>query len=427
MIEHLYETFLKSAGVETDTRKDQTGKIFFALKGDRFNGNEFAVNAIENGAILAVIDDERFYKNDTQYLLVSDVLTTLQHLAQYHRNQFDIPLIAITGSNGKTTSKELIHAVLKEKFKTFATYGNLNNHIGVPLSLLSIKKDTEIAVIEMGANHLHEIESYCEIALPNFGIINNCGKAHLEGFGGIEGVKKGKGELYDFIKKTDGTIFINQDLDYLESMSEGIFSKIYYGTHQGYVTGNIVPNHMFLEMQLNWGEERYYQLTKMVGDYNAANVLLATTVGLFFGVPLSKIQSAIVNYEPDNSRSQLIQKGNNAIILDAYNANPTSMRAAILNFSKQEGKKWLLLGAMKEMGNFSKEEHQSLVDYVQQWDWDRVVLVGEEFKGIEHNYEWYIDIHSAKENFSNLPLNSGVYILLKGSRGSRMEQLLELM
>ena len=344
-IPELYAHYLKHPSVQTDTRKLQKGDIFFALKGENFNGNKFAKQALDAGASLAVIDEKEF-EIPGKTMLVENVLLTLQQLALFHREKFTIPFIAITGSNGKTTTKELVHAVLSSHFKTYTTEGNLNNHIGIPLTILRIKPDAQMAVIEMGANHIGEIASYCKYALPTHGIITNCGKAHLEGFGSIEGVRKGKGELYDHLRtRNDGFAFVMWDYEYLREMSKGISGIIKYGTRDAHVVGQVKSNEPFLEIEVTQGLENGKINTQLVGDYNFPNVLAAVTVGDFFNVPEEKIRKAIENYTPSNSRSQLLEKGTNKIILDAYNANPSSMKLAIENFAKiPSPNKVLLLG-----------------------------------------------------------------------------------
>ena len=306
MIEELYKIYQQYPSVQTDTRKLRSGDIFFALKGPNFNGNAFAKQAIDSGAAMVVIDEKDFEIPEKTFL-VPDVLTALQELALHHRKQLDIPFIAITGSNGKTTTKELIHAVLLSAFRTYTTEGNLNNHIGVPLTILRIKPDAAMAVIEMGANHLGEIASYCQIALPTHGLITNCGKAHLEGFGGIEGVRKGKGELFDYLRTlTHGFAFVMWDYDYLREMSKGISGIIKYGTEENdHVIGKVYRNDPLLQVEITQGLDDRFISTQLVGDYNLPNVLAAVTVGKFFEVPESKIKSAIENYTPSNSRSQL--------------------------------------------------------------------------------------------------------------------------
>ncbi|MBS1773302.1 MAG: UDP-N-acetylmuramoyl-tripeptide--D-alanyl-D-alanine ligase [Bacteroidetes bacterium] len=422
-IADLYSIYKQYPSIQTDTRKLKQGDIFFALKGPNFNGNLFAQQALDAGAVYAVVDEKEYAVNES-CILVDDVLDTLQQLAKYHRQQLNIPFIAITGSNGKTTTKELITAVLRKKYITYATEGNLNNHIGVPLTLLKIKYDAEMAVIEMGANHLKEIESYCKIALPTHAIITNCGKAHIEGFGGIEGVRKGKGELYDFIRENNGTIFRNVDLDYLVDMSKGIGKQITYGSNDAMYTGKPEMHEVFLSVALETPVETTIA-SQLVGDYNFPNVMVAIAVGLHFGVPEGDVQDAIKAYNPDNSRSQWMQKGSNKIILDAYNANPTSMRAAITNFANAKlDKKMLWIGAMKEMGTEEANEHHALVQLVEQYKWDNVILVGKEFAGIKHAY-MHFETSADAAAYVKAHQPQAASILIKGSRGSKMEVLLD--
>ncbi|MCW3121002.1 MAG: UDP-N-acetylmuramoyl-tripeptide--D-alanyl-D-alanine ligase, partial [Flavipsychrobacter sp.] len=313
-IAELYKLYLANPTVQTDTRKLHEGGIFFALSGANFDGNTFAQQALEKGVAYAVIDNAAYAIND-QCIVVDNVLTTLQQLARYHRQQFTIPFIAITGSNGKTTTKELIAAVLRTRFTTYATDGNLNNHIGVPLTLLKIKKDAQMAIIEMGANHQKEIASYCEITLPTHGIITNCGKAHIEGFGGIEGVRKGKGELYDFIREHEGVIFRNTDLEYLPEMAKGIKQQITYGSSDADYTGKPLTNGVFLDIAMLTAGTETTVKTNLVGAYNFPNAMAAIAIGLYFGISIDEIKNAIAAYAPDNSRSQWLQKGSNKIIL----------------------------------------------------------------------------------------------------------------
>jgi UDP-N-acetylmuramoyl-tripeptide--D-alanyl-D-alanine ligase len=354
-------------------------------------------------------------------------LSTLQELAKHHRKQFDIPFLTITGSNGKTTTKELISAVLKKKYVVYATEGNLNNHIGVPLTLLKIKKDAGIAVIEMGANHLKEIESYCRIAEPTHGIITNCGKAHIEGFGSIEGVRKGKGELYDFLREHRGSIFRNADLEYLKEMAHGISAQISYGGYDSDATykGEARMNDVFLKVAVLVDGVETLLDTQLVGAYNFPNVMVAVAVGLYFGVPVDDVKSAIASYSPDNSRSQFMQTGSNKVILDAYNANPASMSAAIGNFASLElPGKILWIGAMKEMGKDEEKEHKELLALIGKYNWEDVILVGKEFKGLQGTYHWFESAAIAAVWVKqHMPVNSS--ILIKGSRGSKMELLLE--
>ncbi|HEY9363264.1 MAG TPA: UDP-N-acetylmuramoyl-tripeptide--D-alanyl-D-alanine ligase [Chitinophagaceae bacterium] len=424
-IQQLYDVFKQYPSVVTDTRKLKAGDIYFALKGPNFNGNKFAKNAVESGAVYAVIDEEAF-QIPGKTILVDDVLTTLQQLALYHRKQFSIPFIAITGSNGKTTTKELLHAVLSTSFKTYTTEGNLNNHIGVPLTILKIKEDAEMAIIEMGANHFEEIAGYCKIALPSYGIITNCGKAHLEGFGSIEGVKKAKGELFDFLRSlTHGYAFVMWDYDYLQQMSKGISGIIKYGTANAHVIGTVESSEPFLTVRVSQGLQPTIIKTRLVGDYNLPNVLAAITVGDFFKVPEKKIISAIETYEPGNSRSQLLTKGSNKIILDAYNANPSSMKLAIENFARMDVEnKILLLGSMAEMGKESLAEHKAIIELIKKSGWKSVILVGEEFKKINHPFIQLDNSLAAKEWLEKNSIQHS-YLLIKGSRSAQMEKALE--
>ncbi len=423
-IPELYTIFKQYPSVQTDTRKLKSGDIFFALKGPNFNANAFAFQALESGAAYAVVDED-LHTDDQRIIQVDDVLTALQDLAKFHREQFTVPFIAITGSNGKTTSKELIYAVLAAHYTTYTTQGNLNNHIGVPLTLLSVKPDAAMAVIEMGANHQKEIEGYCRYTQPTHGVITNCGKAHLEGFGGVEGVRKGKGELYDFLRAHHGTAFVYADYDYLQPMSKGIEQIVKYGMSEGWVQGRILSNEPFLEVGITAGMETVSSIkTQLVGDYNLPNILCAVTIGKYFSVPEEKIKAAIENYAPSNSRSQLIQRGTNSIILDAYNANPTSMKAAIENFAHLSAtKKVLMLGGMMELGSESIEEHIGIANLIKQYHWDDVVLVGGDFAKIDHGFTYFPNSTEAKTWFDQQGFEN-THILIKGSRSMQMERIL---
>lgn len=422
-INELYDIYLQHPQVQTDTRKLQPGDLFFALKGANFNGNQFALQALEAGAAYAVVD-EVIAAGNKQLLQVPDVLTALQQLAKHHREQFDIPFIAITGSNGKTTTKELVHAVLSAHFTTYTTKGNLNNHIGIPLTLLQVKKDAQMAVIEMGANHLQEIAGYCQYTLPTHGIITNCGKAHLEGFGSAEGVRKGKGELYDFIRAHGGSIFAFDDYDYLHEMSAGIEHIYWYGTQHGGVAGNAGEHGPFLNVVFTNGVSFAALQTQLVGAYNLPNVLCAVAIGKHFGVPEEKIKNAIESYSPSNSRSQLIMFGSNTVILDAYNANPSSMKAAVENFAAMPGdNKVLLLGGMAELGSDSQSEHQQLVQLIDQYPFKNVVLVGNYFEHITHHYVHLPNAAAAREWLQQQQLSHAT-ILVKGSRSMQMEKVI---
>jgi UDP-N-acetylmuramoyl-tripeptide--D-alanyl-D-alanine ligase len=421
--EQLYSIFLQYPSIQTDTRKLKKGDLYFALKGPNFNGNKFAKQALDSGAAYAIIDEAVDF-SDERLIKVDDTLKALQLLAKHHREQFTIPFIAITGSNGKTTTKELVHEVLSSTYKTYTTKGNLNNHIGIPITILSVQKDAEFAVIEMGANHQKEIEGYCIYTQPTHGLITNVGKAHLEGFGGEEGVKKGKGELFDYLRVHNGTAFIFSGYDYLKEMSKGIKEIKTYGTTDADITG-ISKDTEFLEVEMTKGTTIKNIKTNLIGGYNLPNVLVAVTVGKYFNVPDEKIKAALMNYVPSNSRSQLIEKDGNKIILDAYNANPTSMKAAIENFAKMKGdNKVLFLGGMMELGADSINEHEAIIKLISTYNWDAVVLVGGDFNKIKHPFINFTSSAEAgewlkKQDFKNSTL------LIKGSRSMQMEKVLE--
>jgi UDP-N-acetylmuramoyl-tripeptide--D-alanyl-D-alanine ligase len=422
-IEQLYKIYLQHPQVQTDTRKLQAGHLFFALKGPNFNGNAFALQALEAGAAYVVVDETPI-QQDERIVQVPNVLEALQQLAKYHRQQFSIPFIAITGSNGKTTTKELVSSVLSAHYKTYTTQGNYNNHIGVPLTLLSIQADAAMAVIEMGANHQKEIESYCTYTLPTHALITNCGKAHLEGFGGIEGVRKGKGELYNYIRENGGTIFRYEEYDYLKEMSQGIADVQGYGINSGIVQGYIKTAEPYLLVGFTAGTNFSNIATQLVGDYNLPNVLCAVAIGKFFKVPDEKIKAAIENYQPDNSRSQMLVHNNNHIILDAYNANPTSMRAAIENFGKLAvSPKIVMLGGMKELGNDSIAEHKAIVELIQQYQWKAVVLVGQDFDQVNHSFIQLNNSDEAAIWYQEQKFTEA-HLLIKGSRSMQMEKII---
>jgi UDP-N-acetylmuramoyl-tripeptide--D-alanyl-D-alanine ligase len=422
-IEELYSLYRQYPSIQTDTRKLSAGDIFFALKGENFDGNKFANQAIKNGAAYAVVDEDMDEYSD-RIIRVDHTLKTLQQLAKWHRQQFKIPFLAVTGSNGKTTTKELIHAVLSSTYKTYTTEGNLNNHIGIPLTILKIKSDAAIAVIEMGANHQKEIQGYCEYAMPTHGIITNAGKAHLEGFGSLEGVKKGKGELFDYLRSHHGTAFIMSDYDYLKEMSRGIEKIISYGTHDADLTGRVSKTEPFLSIELTGGTEIKKADTQLTGDYNLPNVLAAICVGNYFKVPAKKIQDAIENYTPSNSRSQLIERNSNKIILDAYNANPSSMSAAIRNLASfNVGNKVLILGAMAELGAESLQEHENILALIESYKWKQVVLVGGDFLKIKHPFLSFENSAQARDWFQQQHFHD-TYFLIKGSRSMQMEKVI---
>ncbi|ATL47040.1 UDP-N-acetylmuramoylalanyl-D-glutamate--2,6-diaminopimelate ligase [Chitinophaga caeni] len=419
----LYELYKKHPSVKTDTRQLVPGDLYFALKGPNFDGNAFAAQALGKGAVVSVIDDPRYFIDERKTIVVNNVLECLQALAKHHRQQLNIPFIAITGTNGKTTTKELINAVLSSQYKTVATKGNLNNHIGVPLTILSIPADTEMAIIEMGANHQREIAGYCEVALPTHGIITNIGKAHLEGFGGEEGVKIAKGELYDYLRANNGTVFVCKDLPYLVEMSQSI-RQVTYGLEAADYVAKPVGGQAFLALETAYPDLSLIQ-TQLVGAYNYTNALAAIAVGLYFKVTGANIKAALEAYSPNNNRSQVIRKGNNTIIMDAYNANPSSMKAAIENFVQLDaGKKVLLLGAMKELGENSVKEHQALINLLQQHSWDSVLLVGGDFALTKHPY-FYVENNAAAQQWYHQKHFENCYILVKGSRSIGMEKVIE--
>lgn len=421
----LYRIYQQFPAIQTDTRKLKAGDLFFALKGGNFNGNQFTQQAIDLGAAYCIVDEPVISNSPDKILQVESVLQTLQELAGYHRRQFSIPFIGITGSNGKTTSKELIHAVLSSSFITYTTEGNLNNHIGIPLTILKIKKDAQLAVIEMGANHLGEIKGYCEYVQPTHGLITNCGKAHLEGFGSIENVRKGKGELFDYLRVHDGTAFIMWDYDYLRDMSRGIPHILTYGTEKSQLNGMAASSSSFLKVQIADHSELNEIDTQLIGDYNLPNVLAAVSIGYYFNVPASKIKSSIEHYIPSNSRSQLVERGSNNIILDAYNANPSSMKAAIENFARLPGEnKILILGAMAELGKDSLQEHQFIIDLINHYRWKDVILVGGDFFKLKPPFRIFENSLQAKEWYQQQTFLDAK-ILIKGSRSMQMEKLLE--
>jgi len=427
----LYSIFLKHSVICTDSRVCPQGSLFFALKGDNFNANAFALSAIEKGCSYAVVDEDE-YAIDERFILVDNVLETLQALARYHRQQLGTTIVGITGTNGKTTTKELIATVLKEKYNILYTQGNLNNHIGVPLTLLQLKAEHELAVIEMGANHQGEIKLLAEIACPDYGIITNVGKAHLEGFGSFEGVMKTKAELYNYIVSAGKKVFINNDNPYLLEMLAwtGLTDAdrtITYSQKEsnGEITGKITDCSPFLEMSCHKKDGTIFEIeTHLIGSYNAENVLAAVTIGNYFGLSSEQIKTGLENYIPKNNRSQLTITEKNKLVVDAYNANPTSMRAAILNFAQMNvDSKTLILGDMLELGELSSEEHQFAVDLLKQNNFENVLLVGPEFKKTRNDYRCFENVSELQEFIEQHPI-IGNYILIKGSRGIKLEKIL---
>ena len=433
-IEELYGFYLNAKQqICTDTRKLEAGSVFFALKGGNFNANEFTQKAINAGCSIAVVDEEK-YVTDAKIVLVEDVLKALQQLATHHRRQFKIPFLAITGSNGKTTNKELINAVLSKKFKTLATIGNLNNHIGVPLTLLNIKTEHEFAIIEMGANHQGEINELCQIAEPDFGLITNIGKAHLEGFGGEEGIKKGKSELYKYIRSKQGKVFINADDDVLNELAFDN-DKVTYGCKKLYdVIGKDCTTSETVSMKFTrrYGEKDWNKLpiinTQIVGSYNFINCLTAACVGNYFKVEDNLIKEALENYLPNMNRSQLVKTSRNTVLLDAYNANPNSMAVAIENFANyRSDKKLVLLGDMFELGEYSHAEHQKIVNLLEEKKLQNVVLVGEEFFKLDtKQFQKFKTTLECLNYLKNLNVSENT-ILIKGSRGMKMETLQDVL
>ncbi len=423
-VELLHNYFLKSTGVSTDTRIIKEGSLFFALKGDTFNGNTFAKEALDKGAFKVIVDEEEHHLKTGETILVRNCLIALQQLANYHRKYLNLPIIALTGSNGKTTTKELINAVLSQKYAIVATRGNLNNHIGVPLTLLSMDSKTEIGIVEMGANHHKEIEQLSEIALPDYGYITNFGKAHLEGFGSIEGVITAKSELYENLLKHNKKAFINTEDALQIKQSDGL-ETISFGSIDAEMQIKLLDASEAIRVTFQDMEIQ----SNLMGQYNFNNIAAAIAIGTYFEVPKEKIKIAIENYLPTNNRSQLIEKGSNKILMDAYNANPTSMLAALQNFKQAKGlNKILILGDMFELGKDAENEHQAIMGYLEQNPMGKVYLVGEnffktisetshikQFKGF-YEFSEFLKVH--------IPQNA--YILIKGSRGMALERVLEI-
>jgi UDP-N-acetylmuramoyl-tripeptide--D-alanyl-D-alanine ligase len=418
----LHKHFIESAGICTDSRKLTKNQMFFALSGPNFNGNQFANQAIEQGAKLAIIDDIKYKVNDNCFL-VPDVLECIQQLALFHRQQLGTPIISITGTNGKTTTKELISRVLQKKYKVTYTQGNLNNHIGVPLTLLSFTKETEIGVVEMGANHQNEISQLCKIALPDFGIINNIGKAHLEGFGSFQGVINAKSELYQYCEKNNKKIFVNGDDSLLMDLSEKIERMTYGKSDINEVNAEFISADPFLE--LKWKEFKIQ--TQLVGEYNFNNVLASIAVGIYFQVPNHEICNAISEYKPQNNRSQLTKTSNNTLIIDAYNANPSSMELSVRNFMNiKASNKLLILGDMFELGEASQQEHQKIVDLVKNLNFEKAFFIGKNFfqreKGNKEKFNFFLSIEDMLDYLSKNKI-AGYTILLKASRGIQLEKV----
>ena len=425
-IEEIYECFLQCTSVTTDTRKIEKESLFIALKGENFDANTFAEEAILKGASFVIIDNKKYYTNKTKMILVDNGLETLQNLANFHRHALGLPIIALTGSNGKTTTKELINVVLSKKYKTIATIGNLNNHIGVPLTLLRLQKDTDIGIVEMGANHQKEIEFLSKIAAPDFGYITNFGKAHLEGFGGVEGVIKGKSELYNYLNSNKKLVFVNQD-DAIQNEKTKTLSRFTFSEkYDSNVQIQSISANPFVKITYNNIEIQ----SNLIGIYNATNIAAAITIGKYFNIEDHDIKSAIANYFPTNNRSQLIEQNGNHIILDAYNANPSSMKVALENFIELEStKKAVFLGDMFELGDCSIQEHKAIVDLLSNYNNINCYFIGKHFyaNNIKKNNFFFFETFdelTSKLNWKSSPNN---YILIKGSRGMQLERILQLL
>lgn len=423
IISELHELFLHHRVVSTDSRNCPKECLFFALKGEKFDGNQYAASALKSGAAFAIIDNPE-YEVPNRTILVDDVLDTLQQLARMHRKTMNIPVIGITGTNGKTTTKELIATVLSTKYNTLYTQGNLNNQIGVPLTLLRLTHEHEIAVIEMGASHPGDIAELVRIVCPNYGIITNVGKAHLEGFGSFENVIKTKGELYDYIRKVNGKIFIHNRNKYLQSIAHKI-EQITYGEEDAFTSGKAIQGSSpFLTLEWKQQGKIHTIPTHLIGSYNLENVLAAIAIGRYFKIPSERINRAITAYEPTNNRSQFMQTPNNTLIIDAYNANPSSMKVAIENFEKLEvSPKAVILGDMRELGASSEEEHTAIVEQLEKGMFDKVFLCGDQFAKAGKQYMLFPTTEELIQTLKEHPLK-GYHILIKGSRGMKLEQTL---
>lgn len=425
-ISEIYTLFQKYPIVITDSRKVVPNSIFFALKGDNFNGNKFALNTLENGCRYAIVDEEE-YAIDDRFILVDDVLTCLQDLSREHRRALCIPILAITGTNGKTTTKELVNEVLRKKFRTSATQGNFNNHIGVPLTLLAMNSETEFGIVEMGANHSGEIKMLCEIAEPNYGLITNVGKAHLEGFCSFEGVKRTKKELYDYLFANDGEIFVNCENEHLLGMLNKQ-KKVFYGnSEEAFSKARFLQAEPKLIIELRSAIGKLYIKTQLIGAYNFENVLAAVTLGRYFKIDEIDIKEALESYIPSNNRSQLMKTDKNVLFLDAYNANPTSMIAAIENFASMKMKnKFLILGDMLELGDESQKEHLDLLSLLNKKELSDTLLVGSIFSNLTSTYKFksFENVDDLLEYLEKLYLRDK-YILIKGSRGIKLEKAIE--
>lgn len=422
----LYDLFIHNPQITTDSRNCPKGSIFFALKGDKFDGNQYAGKALASGCVYAVIDNPDYYIGE-RTILVDNVLKTLQQLAHHHRKVLGLPIIGITGTNGKTTTKELLAAVLSTKFNLLYTEGNFNNHIGVPLTLLRLTHDHEMAVIEMGASHPGDIKELVDIVHPNYGIITNVGRAHLEGFGSFEGVIRTKGELYDYIRRSKGKIFIKKENEYLQSIAKGIEQITYGNGDDAFASGQVVSCDPFLVF--NWKQQGKLHTveTHMIGSYNLDNVLAAVAVGRFFKIPAERISRAIAAYEPTNNRSQFKKTENNELIIDAYNANPSSMKVALDNFITMPVQpKAIILGDMRELGPTSDELHAEVVEQIKKGQFDKVFLCGEHFSKVGKEFSPFATTEAMVEELRKQPLK-GYHILIKGSHSIGLEKLADIL
>ena len=422
----LYDLFIHNPQITTDSRNCPKGSIFFALKGDKFDGNQYAGKALASGCVYAVIDNPDYYIGE-RTILVDNVLKTLQQLAHHHRKVLGLPIIGITGTNGKTTTKELLAAVLSTKFNLLYTEGNFNNHIGVPLTLLRLTHDHEMAVIEMGASHPGDIKELVDIVHPNYGIITNVGRAHLEGFGSFEGVIRTKGELYDYIRRSKGKIFIKKENEYLQSIAKGIEQITYGNGDDAFASGQVVSCDPFL--LFNWKQQGKLHTveTHMIGSYNLDNVLAAVAVGRFFKIPAERISRAIAAYEPTNNRSQFKKTDNNELIIDAYNANPSSMKVALDNFITMPVQpKAIILGDMRELGPTSDELHAEVVAQIKKGQFDKVFLCGEHFSKVGKEFSPFATTEAMTEELRRQPLK-GYHILIKGSHSMGLEKLVDIL
>ena len=425
-IAELYQIYKQNPVVCTDSRECLPGSLFFALKGDSFDGNLFASKALQSGCCFAVVDDPAVKTND-RYIVVDDVLQTLQLLAAYHRQCLKTTVIGITGTNGKTTTKELLAAVLSTKYNVLYTTGNLNNHIGVPLTLLRLTPEHEMAVIEMGANHPGEIRELTQFARPDYGIITNIGVAHLEGFGSFEGVARAKGELYDYLRLTNGKIFIHKDNTHLQAMAEGLTQITYGESDDTFVEGWVRSSHPFLCIEWANTGVHHFVSTRLAGSYNLMNILAAITAGVYFDVPVPEINRAISEYIPTNNRSQWKKTSNNNLLIDAYNANPSSMQAALENFAALPmSPKAVILGDMLELGAESRSLHASLLELLTRYNFEKVLLCGEQFIALDSPYPCFPNVENLSRYLSANPFQ-GYHILIKGSHGIYLEKIIDLL